>query len=110
AHVDFPASEAAPPESSAPSLHDALPIYQAARAGGAQRPHAVREHAVQVGGHVRGPHPGRAEVAVRDDRVHRADEPGDGASAGVRSEEHTSELQSREKLVCRLLLEKKKTD
>src|SRR5690606_41504073 len=27
----------------------------------------------------------------------------------VRSEEHTSELQSRENLVCRLLLEKKKT-
>src|SRR5690606_39373829 len=27
---------------------------------------------------------------------------------GSRSEEHTSELQSREKLVCRLLLEKKK--
>src|SRR5207302_3099175 len=27
---------------------------------------------------------------------------------GFRSEEHTSELQSREKLVCRLLLEKKK--
>src|SRR5690606_40217862 len=27
---------------------------------------------------------------------------------GVRSEEHTSELQSREKLVCRLLLEQKK--
>src|SRR5690606_40837245 len=27
---------------------------------------------------------------------------------GTRSEEHTSELQSREKLVCRLLLEKKK--
>src|SRR3712207_7028770 len=42
----------------------------------------------------------------------------DGASAGVwywtlpdtpnRSEEHTSELQSRQYLVCRLLLEKKK--
>src|SRR3712207_8580838 len=31
-------------------------------------------------------------------------EPGDG-----RSEEHTSELQSRQYLVCRLLLEKKKT-
>src|SRR5690606_40122987 len=29
-------------------------------------------------------------------------------NAPVRSEEHTSELQSREKLVCRLLLEKKK--
>src|SRR3712207_7795522 len=28
----------------------------------------------------------------------------------VRSEEHTSELQSRQYLVCRLLLEKKKTD
>src|SRR5690606_39956071 len=31
------------------------------------------------------------------------------AIARIRSEEHTSELQSRENLVCRLLLEKKKT-
>src|SRR5436309_12314772 len=31
------------------------------------------------------------------------------STAGARSEEHTSELQSRENLVCRLLLEKKKT-
>src|SRR3989442_11837606 len=31
------------------------------------------------------------------------------APAGSRSEEHTSELQSRPHLVCRLLLEKKKT-
>src|SRR5690606_39502723 len=31
------------------------------------------------------------------------------APSGMRSEEHTSELQSREKLVCRLLLEKKNT-
>src|SRR5690606_40632777 len=30
------------------------------------------------------------------------------AAAAYRSEEHTSELQSRENLVCRLLLEKKK--
>src|SRR5690554_7682684 len=30
------------------------------------------------------------------------------AGAGARSEEHTSELQSRPHLVCRLLLEKKK--
>src|SRR3712207_7601866 len=29
--------------------------------------------------------------------------------SGIRSEEHTSELQSRQYLVCRLLLEKKKT-
>src|SRR3712207_8647604 len=39
--------------------------------------------------------------------------PGDGLAtdqdlAPVRSEEHTSELQSRQYLVCRLLLEKKK--
>src|SRR3712207_7634846 len=36
--------------------------------------------------------------------------PGEGLAdhlAGVRSEEHTSELQSRQYLVCRLLLEKK---
>src|SRR5690606_42079012 len=31
-----------------------------------------------------------------------------GNALGPRSEEHTSELQSRENLVCRLLLEKKK--
>src|SRR5436309_9613490 len=32
----------------------------------------------------------------------------DAGALGRRSEEHTSELQSRENLVCRLLLEKKK--
>src|SRR3712207_7800966 len=32
----------------------------------------------------------------------------DEVVAGIRSEEHTSELQSRQYLVCRLLLEKKK--
>src|SRR3712207_8777249 len=34
---------------------------------------------------------------------------GGGRTIGPRSEEHTSELQSRQYLVCRLLLEKKKT-
>src|SRR5436309_9011411 len=34
--------------------------------------------------------------------------PIDQGGTNVRSEEHTSELQSRENLVCRLLLEKKK--
>src|SRR5207302_8135272 len=33
---------------------------------------------------------------------------GRNCAPGARSEEHTSELQSRENLVCRLLLEKKK--
>src|SRR5690349_22263948 len=38
------------------------------------------------------------------------DAPGGGGKRDVRSEEHTSELQSRRDLVCRLLLEKKKKD
>src|SRR2546429_1202028 len=45
------------------------------------------------------------------DFVHErmAHQRGAGRRAGPRSEEHTSELQSRLHLVCRLLLEKKKT-
>src|SRR2546430_4093697 len=35
--------------------------------------------------------------------------PGEGGGSDRRSEEHTSELQSQSNLVCRLLLEKKKT-
>src|SRR2546427_4769156 len=34
----------------------------------------------------------------------------DGPWSGMRSEEHTSELQSQSNLVCRLLLEKKKNE
>src|SRR3989442_11861918 len=65
------------------SLHDALPIY-VPRQGHQQRLPAARRDARHRGG-VRGlPRP-------------------------LRSEEHTSELQSRPHLVCRLLLEKKKT-
>src|SRR5687768_18009571 len=55
--------------------------------------------------------PRRRRVAVPDaarDRGGRGGgPPGDGARP-ARSEEHTSELQSRLHLVCRLLLEKKK--
>src|SRR5690606_39803943 len=40
----------------------------------------------------------------------RKESPTRGIGLLKRSEEHTSELQSRENLVCRLLLEKKKTD
>src|SRR3712207_8393985 len=41
--------------------------------------------------------------------IDRAVERGEiGRATGARSEEHTSELQSRQYLVCRLLLEKKK--
>src|SRR3712207_8650578 len=45
--------------------------------------------------HTRRPRTGRCGGARREDRM-------------ARSEEHTSELQSRQYLVCRLLLEKKK--
>src|SRR5437870_6559068 len=62
------------------SLHDALPIC------GVVAGHNARVAAVRVHGERRG----------RDARYE------------LRSEEHTSELQSRGHLVCRLLLEKKK--
>src|SRR5207247_9329486 len=49
------------------------------------------------------------EPGVRVRRVrHPRDAPRTRAPRGMRSEEHTSELQSRVDLVCRLLLEKKK--
>src|SRR3712207_9259667 len=72
------------------SLHDALPIYEG----------EVRLRlAVQP----------RGEALAGDVRHHEVDEPV-ALVHGVdrRSEEHTSELQSRQYLVCRLLLEKKK--
>src|SRR5947209_14653348 len=55
------------------------------------------------------PHRLRPDLFARTRRPQR---PGEGriyrAKARLRSEEHTSELQSRQYLVCRLLLEKKK--
>src|SRR2546421_7714226 len=51
----------------------------------------------------RGLREGEAPLAV----LHGA-EPGRAQGSACRSEEHTSELQSRSDLVCRLLLEKKK--
>src|SRR3712207_7756250 len=56
---------------------------------------------------------GRAEAAGRGrpgagDRAPRRQLRGRAAGRDARSEEHTSELQSRQYLVCRLLLEKKR--
>src|SRR3712207_8510987 len=83
------------------SLHDALPIFL-----GPLPDAAVRERGPELG---LGLH--RRAVVDRD-RV----EPDRGAVVALgepheplRSEEHTSELQSRQYLVCRLLLEKKNT-
>src|SRR5690606_39878764 len=88
------------------SLHDALPI---SRRG---PPHAVghapradRDAATGPGrlrrGHRRARRPGARAARGRPAHDPAPDRP-------PRSEEHTSELQSRENLVCRLLLEKKK--
>src|SRR5690606_39973593 len=97
-----------------PRAEDA--VLEVDLAGGGDQPHGVdltvhrlqslREHmgcGVRVGDVQRGD----AAVGL----VVQLEEPLDFrrlASLG-RSEEHTSELQSRENLVCRLLLEKKKT-
>src|SRR3712207_7263396 len=72
------------------SLHDALPISSAVPG---QEPRRL----LRAGRHRR---------ELPRERV-RADLT--CASGRTRSEEHTSELQSRQYLVCRLLLEKKKT-
>src|SRR3712207_7977266 len=70
------------------SLHDALPICR-------RHDHGERDHerGADAPGELLGP-----VIGVRQ---HEGPEQ-------VRSEEHTSELQSRQYLVCRLLLEKKK--
>src|SRR5690606_39958278 len=80
------------------SLHDALPIY---------RDRGRRRAPDDPGG--------RECAACRPDREYRqrASVPppvtrAPRTTGDPRSEEHTSELQSRENLVCRLLLEKKK--
>src|SRR5690348_17918225 len=86
------------------SLHDALPIWT-----GDEHVGGVADHEDEVG------HGRRIDVATgagpHDDGDLRHDAGRDDVSLedfAVRSEEHTSELQSPVHLVCRLLLEKKK--
>src|SRR5690349_24681654 len=82
------------------SLHDALPICLLVDLA---RPRD--ELVVDVGGHAR-------PLSSLGFRVRNVVGVVGGTRtliAGVRSEEHTSELQSRRDLVCRPLLEKKKT-
>src|SRR3712207_8691932 len=81
------------------SLHDALPIYDGAGDAPVGRPGGERGRLLL--------HP----EAVPQRRAARDPAPRDRAphpARRERSEEHTSELQSRQYLVCRLLLEKKK--
>src|SRR5690606_41859475 len=92
------------------SLHDALPIYQPA-----QEQHEEGQRAPDPGGLALLVALGRLAALVAlgvADRLCQVGarsppRPTDGQPAeAARSEEHTSELQSRENLVCRLLLEK----
>src|SRR5438093_9293844 len=77
------------------SLHDALPIYR--------HRDLIRGHPVDVAADVLVlARPGRDRRDPHRKRLHPA------LRAALRSEEHTSELQSLTNLVCRLLLEKKK--
>src|SRR5207237_8854791 len=77
------------------SLHDALPIYSELRIIGKVRPE-IELVAVVGARRIGGRRDGDALRGLRE----RLED---------RSEEHTSELQSHLNLVCRLLLEKKKT-
>src|SRR5690606_41552826 len=92
-------NDTAPPEIYTLSLHDALPICRNPR-----RPRRSRSRTPAL----QPPRP----VRVRDRRSRHPRQPSRAGRRGPRwarrSEEHTSELQSRENLVCRLLLEKKK--
>src|SRR3712207_9054033 len=76
------------------SLHDALPIC--VHRGG-RVPLAGEGEPARLQAHLPGAHGADQARREADRRVQAA-----------RSEEHTSELQSRQYLVCRLLLEKKK--
>src|SRR5690606_39280383 len=83
------------------SLHDALPILPG-KPGEAVAHRRPFEHGPPAGG--KAERRRHVEQASHPRRIDLSDAPG---RDGRRSEEHTSELQSRENLVCRLLLEKK---
>src|SRR5438105_10484359 len=87
-----------PPELYTLSLHDALPICSLGDQVGAGR-HSDR---VRPGGVIAG-----NDRRTQAHRVIRLVDDPASDEIEVRSEEHTSELQSRVDLVCRLLLEKK---
>src|SRR3712207_9567042 len=81
------------------SLHDALPIYARREVTAHAGPPPTRDRNAQDA------------LALSRWRLYGAMEDGLRLHADdQRSEEHTSELQSRQYLVCRLLLEKKNMD
>src|SRR5438552_5811702 len=86
-----------------PSLHDALPIYPAGRGQNTRLPRPNLQAQRRRDGQKPSPdaccHEKVAFSLSLDVRC--------TLNATVRSEEHTSELQSPDHLVCRLLIEKK---
>src|SRR3712207_7604438 len=85
------------------SLHDALPISRA-RASSRDRTQTVSRRSPAARPRIRLRRTGGGPCPARS----RRDGPGArGTPRRPRSEEHTSELQSRQYLVCRLLIEKK---
>src|SRR3712207_9506314 len=82
------------------SLHDALPIWLPA-------PQRHGQPAAEVGGVPRPDRPDRLPVRNAGQLRARQGRWARQRRRADRSEEHTSELQSRQYLVCRLLLEKK---
>src|SRR5690606_42112386 len=81
------------------SLHDALPILAPASSPSSTAPRWTPVS----------PPPAWSTMRPSCSRRPAWRRPGGRRTTTTRSEEHTSELQSRENLVCRLLLEKKKT-
>src|SRR5690606_39407126 len=101
----FSSAPPAQPTAAPPlSLHDALPIFLGPLQGRDPGQLGERRFRSRVGSC---PLAGSQDVAGSDHRDRGAGRRG-GEKRMERSEEHTSELQSRENLVCRLLLEKKK--
>src|SRR5205085_12594263 len=101
-------TDPAPPHTSPLSLHDALPI--SARLLGAQRATGLTNAVLRRFIAERASLLARVDALLPARTAHPAwlVEQIAAAWPGVRSEEHTSELQSQSNLVCRLLLEKKK--
>src|SRR5690606_41863807 len=81
-------------------------VHRVLRSFPTRRSSDLVDRADAVLGHHRVVDAGAAEQAAMHDRVQGLD-PAIHHFREARSEEHTSELQSRENLVCRLLLEKK---
>src|SRR5699024_11396597 len=94
-----------PPYTSSLSLHDALPIFRLPARRGPGCSHRLPRGYAAPQRHRRPPRWGPCDPPMGSGPVAAA---GRQRAVASRSEEHTSELQSRFDLVCRLLLEKKK--